>query len=801
MLAEVAQLDQVRPDAHFFDDLGADSLVMARFCARVRKRPDLPTVSMKDVYRHPTIASLAVAFAPVAAAPIPTARPPAPAARPAPIERPAPVGTPRYVLCGALQLLILIGLTALPALVAARAYAWISAGADVLDVYLRSVVFGGAAFVGACALPIVAKWVLVGRWRPQQIRIWSLHYLRFWLVKTLIRTSPLALFAGSPIYVLYLRALGAKIGRGVVILSRSLPVCTDLLTIGAGTIVRKDVSMACYRAHADVIQTGRVMLGRDVLASESTVLDIDTALGDGAQLGHRSALHTGQAVPAGERWHGSPAQRTHVDFRTVEPVRCGTVRRALYGFLQLLAAVVLYFPMVVGVVATVLAVFPRLSAFVDAWVTAHGVGGMVAEALLGSFLLVLSGVVGGLLIVATVPRLLALAIRPGRVYRLYGVRYWIHRTIARLTNRNFLNALLGDSSYIVGYQRLVGYDLNRVEQTGSNFGQRTAHENPYLVSIGTGTMVADGLSVNNAEYSSTSFRVIRTSIGARNFLGNEIAYPAQSRTGDNCLLATKVMVPVDGPVREGVGLLGSPAFEIPRSVERDASVDQQLNGEAKRLRLAAKNRYNLRTIGVTLLARWMGIFLLALIAVLAGTLYGRFGDAAVVVAFVVAVPCGLAYGVFVERAALAFQSLSPRICSIYDPYFWWHERYWKTVAQAGVFNGTPFKTCVLRVLGVRIGRRVFDDGTLLTERRLVRIGDGCTLNAGSSVWCHSQEDGAFKSDRTVLGAGVTLGVGALIHYGVRIGDGAVIATDSFLMKGEEVPPHAHWGGNPAGEMP
>jgi acetyltransferase-like isoleucine patch superfamily enzyme len=53
----------------------------------------------------------------------------------------------------------------------------------------------------------------------------------------------------------------------------------------------------------------------------------------------------------------------------------------------------------------------------------------------------------------------------------------------------------------------------------------------------------------------------------------------------------------------------------------------------------------------------------------------------------------------------------------------------------------------------------------------------------------------------VLGAGVTLGVGALVHYGVRIGDGAVIATDSFLMKGEEVPPHARWGGNPAGEMP
>ena len=83
--------------------------------------------------------------------------------------------------------------------------------------------------------------MLVGRWRPRQIRVWSLAYLRFWVVKTLIRANPLALFVGSPLYVLYLRALGAKVGRGVAIFSRNVPVCTDLLTIGAGTVIRKDV--------------------------------------------------------------------------------------------------------------------------------------------------------------------------------------------------------------------------------------------------------------------------------------------------------------------------------------------------------------------------------------------------------------------------------------------------------------------------------------------------------------------------------------------------------------------------------
>jgi carbonic anhydrase/acetyltransferase-like protein (isoleucine patch superfamily) len=33
-----------------------------------------------------------------------------------------------------------------------------------------------------------------------------------------------------------------------------------------------------------------------------------------------------------------------------------------------------------------------------------------------------------------------------------------------------------------------------------------------------------------------------------------------------------------------------------------------------------------------------------------------------------------------------------------------------------------------------------------------------------------------------------------------MGDGAVLATQSFLMKGEEMPPNALWGGNPAAKM-
>jgi acetyltransferase-like isoleucine patch superfamily enzyme len=62
------------------------------------------------------------------------------------------------------------------------------------------------------------------------------------------------------------------------------------------------------------------------------------------------------------------------------------------------------------------------------------------------------------------------------------------------------------------------------------------------------------------------------------------------------------------------------------------------------------------------------------------------------------------------------------------------------------------------------------------------------------------EDGAFKTDRITIGSGCTIGINAFVHYGVRIGDGAVLDPDSFLMKGEEIVPYARWRGNPAREI-
>jgi non-ribosomal peptide synthetase-like protein len=629
-----------------------------------------------------------------------------------------------------------------------------------------------------------------------------LRYVRFWIVKTLIRLNPLVVFVGSPLYVLYLRALGAKIGRDVAIFTQNVPVCTDLLTIGEGTVIGKDSFLSCYRAHAGLIQTGPVTLGKHVVVSEVTVLDIGASMGDGAQLGHASTLYAGQRVPAGQSWHGSPAQPADVDYRGLASVRLSIVRRFLFCVVDLLIVLGVVLPLPVGGAFLLFTRLPQLAALLQPGRVVLTDWAFYAQVLTVSYVVFFCGVLVGLVFVSTFPRLLSVIIKPDKIYRLYGLRYWAHRAISVLTNLRFFTQLFGDSSYIVGYLRALGYDLGQVEQTGSNFGMDVRHDSPYLSSVGRGTVVSDGLSMINTSYSNTSFRVTRVTIGARNFLGNRIAYPSNGKTGGNCLLATKVMVPIDGRVREGVGLLGSPSFEIPRTVARDAELDVTDPWELAR-GLGDKNRHNVVTMGLFLLVQqWIPVFLFALLALAALNHYGRWGAWAIVLVSVLTLVVTVVYYALVERAVRGLMALRPAGCSIYDRAFWRHERFWKvaSVDYVQLFNGTPYKNLVWRLLGVRIGRQVFDDGLSLTERRFVTIGDHCTINAGTHVQCHSQEDGAFKSNRSAIGSRCTLGVGAFIHYGVSMGDGAILETDSFLMKGEEIPDGERWGGNPAREL-
>jgi non-ribosomal peptide synthetase-like protein len=796
-LAQTMKTDRVSVEDNFFNDLGAHSLLMAGFCAAIRRNRRTSSVSMKDIYLNPTVARLAAHLGAAEEERVEHTR--------VPFRIPTAL---EYYGCGALQLLFYAGYGALLLWLFLQGFFWAWEAIDSpFDTYLRIAAYTFGMFLLLNAIPIAAKWSLIGRFQTEVFPVWSLRYFRFWLVKSLTQSAPITVMAGSPLYNVYLRLLGARIGSNTVIRAKGLPACTDLVSIGSDTILRSDSVLITYKAQGNFIYTGPVHIGDDAIVGESSVLDTHARMEDGAQLAHASYLRSGQTVPKGKRFHGSPAQETTADFSFVDKMSCTALRRTIYTLLQLGSAFLAFAPIplvvLIYLVPYLLSLSDGAHFFSTELVPDYVL--LAAEVALFSFAAYISFWILGLLAIPIMPRLLNLLLRKDKTYVLFGFHYYVHNMVSALSNSNPYNLLFGDSALIVHYLRLVGYRLNRIVQTGSNFGLMQLHDNPFLCSVGTGTMVSDELAMINAPMSHSSFVLREVAVGDNNYLGNCITFPAAARTGANCLLATKVMVPVDGPVRENVGLLGSPPFEIPRVVERDMQCNTALGEEARARLVAQKTRYNVVTMIGYVLSLWVpaatNLFGL-LVAIL---LYRSYGFLSLYVFGWLVVVYSLLYFALMDRASLHFRRLEPQIVSMYDRRFWFHERHWKycgtplSPASTSVilFKGTPFKNWLTRLGGVKLGRRVFDDGCLFFDKTMLEVGDYANLNEACAFRAHSLEEGMFKADIIKVGNGCTIGAKALVHYGVNVCDNVVIEPDSFVMKGETLDANTTWRGNPA----
>jgi non-ribosomal peptide synthetase-like protein len=234
-------------------------------------------------------------------------------------------------------------------------------------------------------------------------------------------------------------------------------------------------------------------------------------------------------------------------------------------------------------------------------------------------------------------------------------------------------------------------------------------------------------------------------------------------------------------------------------VERDREMNAAVSPELRAKRLRAKNVHNAVTATLFLLSRWAFFFATLLVWQIALMNQPRYGVVSLLAATAVLSVGMILFFVVLERASLGFRRLQPKIASIYDPYFWSHERHWKLsdTPIMQLFAGTPFKTMILRMVGMKIGAKVYDAGCSITERTLTEVGDYANLNEGSVLQAHSLEEGVLKSDFIRMGSGCTLGPAAFVHYGVTMGDHVVIDADSFLMKGETLDSNTGWRGNPA----
>lgn len=794
LLAEVLKVERISVEDHFFDDLGANSLLMAQLGTRIRGQLGITNLSMREMYLCPTVRQLSAHLQ-------------SSLDRQAPLRRSRPnyvASDFDYYTCGLMQLLLFLAVSYFYWTAAFEGYGWVLIAETWDAAYQRAVVCSAALLILMTGLPIAAKWLLIGRWREEEFPVWGVRYVRFWAVKTLIRFSPIVAFIGTPIYNAYLRALGAKVSWNAVILAQSIPVCTDLITVGEGAVIRRYCVFPGYRAESNRIRTGRVTVGRNTFVGDGTVLDIDTIMEDGTQLGHASALHRGQRLAGGRRYHGTPAQEATTDYDRLERGDVSVLRKLAFSCTLLTSLILVLTPIPILVLYYFFG-----SVYDDANQTASEVlttqattWGQAPEIIYYMTFIFFGLLIAGLAYNLIMPRLLYMFIKPDHCYSLFGFHYYIHQWIHRISNSIFYNKLFGDSFLILHYLDGLGYKFTEKFQTGSNFGVEQQHDIPFLCKFGGGTMVSDGLRMLNAEFSTSTFCLSEARVGGSNFLGNDIFYPTGARVGDNCLLATKVMIPIEGPMHENTGLLGSPCFTIPRSVHRDHRFDFYKEENILKERLRRKNASNLITLTLFLAASWFIWIAIAIVSHYIIYDIGLLRPLGATLSMVAAITLFFGYSALVERAALSFKTLRPKYCSIYDEDFWHHERYWKLMVDEAlsVLNGTPLKNLVWRALGVRIGKKVFDDGVIIPERTLTTIGDFCTLNEGSVLQSHSLEDGTFKSDHVVIGDGCTLCVKGFVHYGVVMGPETALEPNSFLMKGERPMANSVWAGNPAREV-
>ncbi|MGX9788455.1 Pls/PosA family non-ribosomal peptide synthetase [Mycobacterium sp. MMS18-G62] len=171
----------------------------------------------------------------------------------------------------------------------------------------------GVALLGAGAvagtIAVIAKWLVVGRIRAIEHPLWSPFVWRNEVSDTFVETVAAPWFAraasGTPVMNLWLRALGASIGRGVWCETYWLPEA-DLVTLEKGATVNRGCVVQTHLFHDRIMRMDAVVLEEGSTLGTHCVALPAARIGAGATVGPASLVMRGDEVPPSTRWQGNP---------------------------------------------------------------------------------------------------------------------------------------------------------------------------------------------------------------------------------------------------------------------------------------------------------------------------------------------------------------------------------------------------------------------------------------------------------------------------------------------------------------
>jgi non-ribosomal peptide synthetase-like protein len=166
-----------------------------------------------------------------------------------------------------------------------------------------------AAGAVAGTVSVIAKWVVVGRIRAVEHPLWSSFVWRNEVSDTFVETVAAPWFArsasGTPVMNIWLRGLGADIGRGVWCETYWLPEA-DLVTLERGSTVNRGCVVQTHLFHDRIMRMDTVVLEDGATLGPHCVALPAARVGAGATVGPASLVMRGDEVPASTRWQGNP---------------------------------------------------------------------------------------------------------------------------------------------------------------------------------------------------------------------------------------------------------------------------------------------------------------------------------------------------------------------------------------------------------------------------------------------------------------------------------------------------------------
>ena len=636
---------------------------------------------------------------------------------------------------------------------------------------------------------IAVKWIVIGRYKPGDYPVWGLYHLRFWFVRAVMGVVPTSYLTGTPLLNFYYRLLGAKIGRNVYVGTDEFAVF-DTLSIGDDTSIGTDTSLLGYVVEHGRLRIGHLAVGNRAFVGNRSVMRENSILENGARLDHLSLLGRGETIPAGETWSGSPARAGRLTPDIPRPDHCGAHvgrwKRFGFGAAQGLG---LFLFQALGLLAllpgTIL--LNELERQYSWWAC---VPASLPAAI--SFIILLA------LEIAAVKWLLLGRVQPGSYPRhgWFHLRKWFVDQLLSLS-LDVLGPLYG-TLYLNPWYRLLGANVGRRAEIST-----ASFVSPDLLSVGEESFVADAVSLGAAHVENDLVYVDTIRIGRRSFIGNSATLPPGTIIGDNCLIGC-LSVPPPGrseAAKEGTSWVGSPAIFLPHRQESTSFAEEATFRPSCGL---VAQRLAIEFYRVTLPLTF-SVALTSLLLVTVGRLanYAGLGALFVCFPFLEAASGLAAAGIVIGVKWMLIGRYQPTEKPLWSTFVWRTElvaamhEYLANTFLVELLTGTPFVCIFFRLLGSKIGRRVYMESTELTEYDLVEIGDDACINQSATLQTHLFEDRVVKMGRVRVGARTSVGGMSLVLYDTEMQAASSLDALSLLMKGESLPANTAWRGIPA----